>query len=214
MTANLKSVTPKKEPGIDHALLQARADLVSLAPDKENTFTKVKYVSAEKTIREAKAALGNAGLVARPIDNYVEYVEGLPFHVTIYKLSHADSGESEIINFRLAMKGDTKMGADKTHLANMTSSWSYFLRDLLMLARDEDEIQGAPDNSKSSDPFTIKSRSGNFDPANEGMRETFRMHCNSLGVSDDQSYRKGLAGKLHGEPMRLLKQKIEALIKA
>lgn len=213
--SQLKPVPNPKLPGLAQALLQARSQLIGLEPDRVNDYTKVPYVSAEKTIRESKAALNSNGVLVSPIDNYVEEQFGRLFHVTIYKLEHAESGETEVRNFRLALKTEAKMGDDKAQLACMTSSWNYFLRDVLMIARTEDEIGGAPDEHKEGkDLIAVRSKSGNFDPENKGMRATFSSYCTELGIPRDaQEQRKQLAEQLRNRPMRLLKDEIQRLMK-
>lgn len=211
--SQLKPVPKQKEPGLAQALLQARSQLIGLEPDRTNQFTKVAYVSAEKTLREAKAALNSNGVLVSPMDNYIEEVAGQLLHVTIFKLEHAESGETEVRNFRLALKSDAKMGADKAQLACMTTTWNYFLRDVLMIARTEDEIGGAPEAGETRDPIAVKSRSGNFNPDNVGMRTTFSSYCTELGVAKNaQDQRKELAEKLRGKPMRNLRDELQKLL--
>ena len=113
------------------ALLKAQQSLDGVQKKSTNSFSNYDYVSAEDMVTNARKALLQAGLVAgRKAWSYEKDKVKCTFFI-----AHPDSGE-EITGATefpsVARKGTPE---DKALATALTSSLSYFLRDILLLPR-------------------------------------------------------------------------------
>lgn len=135
------------------ALLVAQRAINAVAPDARNKHSGYNYASAEAIITEARAALNGAGLTARR-GSYTLAASELPSAqegvsqqyvlVTMdFHLQH-ESGEISsdcIVWVAVPHKG---MAVDKAIAAALTSSFAYYLRDILLIPRVEHEMDNRP----------------------------------------------------------------------
>lgn len=135
---------------LEQALLAAQQNIEGVGKGSYNGYSKYKYTSAEEMLTACRTALHSAGLTVRR--TCFCYDEKLDVTSTV-RLAHADSKEHEesIIVFPAIIKKGTP--ADKAIAAALTTSLSYYLRDLLLLPRSEefdmdkrDDNQYAPQN--------------------------------------------------------------------
>lgn len=113
------------------ALLKAQESIVGVEKKSTNKFSNYDYVSAEDMVKSARKALLESGIVSgRKSWSY----ESDKVRSTFF-LSHPESGEclEATTEFpAVARKGTPE---DKALATALTSSLSYFLRDILLLPR-------------------------------------------------------------------------------
>lgn len=140
---------------LDLALLGAQRDVVSIAKDAKNEFHNYRYVSSESMVAECRVALHNHGLVLSSFgtstisaidhtainkESHLEVVTSV-IVMRSFILSHPASGQSRTYNFPFAAVPEKGRPIDKAIAGAMTSSLNYFLRDLLLVPRgDENEM--------------------------------------------------------------------------
>jgi len=121
--------------GLESALWNAQKDIEGVGKGAYNDFSKYKYTSAEEMLSACRTALHGAGLTVRRTGFC--YNEKLDVTSTI-RLTHHESDQFElsIIEFPAIIKKGTP--SDKAIAAALTTSLSYYLRDLLLLPRSEE----------------------------------------------------------------------------
>jgi|GEM_PF-2209178 len=130
------------------ALLAAQKALPSVGKDAKNSFHHYSYVSAEAMIGACRDALHGAGLTVRRAGwKYDGSPEGGIVNST-FVLTHGSTGESvsdEIAWICVPEKGKP---IDKAMAGALTSSLGYYLRDLLLVPReDESEMDRRDDRT-------------------------------------------------------------------
>jgi len=151
------------------ALLEAQQAIQGIAKDGENTFHRYRYVSAESMFRETRKVLADAGVSVLPLstsirveersiripigNRVVEGVEGHGILCRRYLVAHR-SGQSLEFSQEWPIVPENGRPLDKATGAADTASFSYFLRDLLLIPRveqgtdldgdDRDETDVAP----------------------------------------------------------------------
>ena len=153
---------------LDTALLKAQKAIVSVGKDAKNDFHKYKYVSAESMMAECRAVLHDAGLVltcegSGGLSSLVHSVVWQPFKDSdpqmvesntvivnrCFRLCHPESGESRVYTFAFPAVPEKGRPIDKAVAGALTSSLSYFLRDLLQVPRgDENEMDRRHDGEE------------------------------------------------------------------
>jgi len=130
--------------GLESALWNAQKDIEGVGKGAYNDFSKYKYTSAEEMLSACRTALHGAGLTVRRTGFC--YNEKLDVTSTI-RLTHHESAEFElsIIEFPAIIKKGTP--SDKAIAAALTTSLSYYLRDLLLLPRSEEFDMDKRDDS-------------------------------------------------------------------
>lgn len=119
------------------ALLVAQASISSVGKDARNTFHKYSYTSAEGMISACRLALHGAGLafsrVGWELSANGESVD------SEFLLQHPASGA--VMSFRVPWLVVVEKGRpiDKALAGALTTSMGYFLRDLLLLPREEED---------------------------------------------------------------------------
>lgn len=137
------------------ALLEAQRRISAVARDSTNQHHKYQYVAAETMILEAKRILNECGLVLTRTASSV-VVDGAMVSVLMtYLLEHPESGAERHYTQEVPAVEGKGRPIDKAVLGTQTTAWSYFLRDLLLIARgDENEIDrriDAPDPKKMNE---------------------------------------------------------------
>ena len=130
------------------ALLKAQQGIESVKKDATNSFHRYNYTSAEEMIGACRKALHDHGLVATRatwgIDKDVGEFGSI---VSTMTLMHADSGERIDAPITWPIVPEKGRPMDKAIAAALTSSLSYWLRDLLMLPREEEGMDKRDDRS-------------------------------------------------------------------
>lgn len=123
---------------MSNALVQAQSLIVGMSKDSTNAFHKYAYVSAESIVMEARKALNSAGLsVSR--DYAVELRESFPhpFLRSRFVLSHSSGESSSYVTDWFIIEASGRP-FDKALAGALTSSLAYFLRDLLLIPKQEE----------------------------------------------------------------------------
>jgi hypothetical protein len=119
------------------ALLEAQRAIGSVGKDSRNDFHKYRYVSAEAMISACRAALSDGGLTVRR-RSWELTSDGL-FVVSKFEIAYALTGESTVDTVPWAIVVEKGKPADKALASALTTSLSYWLRDLLLLPREEED---------------------------------------------------------------------------
>lgn len=130
----------------ESSLLAAQQAIGELAPDKENTYSKYKYVTAQKMVRTCKKALNDNGLLATLGDAGIAFDENGNMRVfAAFHLIHAETGVSKGYVYHMPLVSG-KTPDDKVVLGIRTTLLRYWLRDLLMIPCDDNlDIDSRPD---------------------------------------------------------------------
>lgn len=130
------------------ALLAAQKALPSVGKDAKNSFHHYSYVSAEAMIGACRDALHGAGLTVRRAGwKFDGTPEGGIVNST-FVLSHGPTGESVSDEIAWICVPEKGRPIDKAMAGALTSSLGYYLRDLLLVPReDENEMDKRDDSS-------------------------------------------------------------------
>lgn len=138
---------------LNAALLEAQKSINEIQKEATNDFNKYKYVSAEAIIKEARRCLTKAGLVVRrgmwwyfPEDTDFNNEWGGLWRCNMtFHISHPGSGEtySETVEFPVIPGKGRPL--DKALAGALTTAQSYFLRDLLLIPRVDEEMDRRDD---------------------------------------------------------------------
>jgi hypothetical protein len=148
------------------ALVRAQAAIKAVEKDASNKFHGYKYASADSMIAEARGALNGAGLAVFAVawarndvtykepaykgDAIVLTPEGVPVMVdgvemrmdVTYRLVHESGGVLDFPAFSVPVLVEKGREIDKAEAGARTYALSYFLRDLLLIPRGDED---APD---------------------------------------------------------------------
>lgn len=128
------------------ALLKAQQAIESVKKDATNSFHRYNYTSAEEMIGACRKALHDHGLVAtRATWGIDKDIGEFGCIVSTMTLMHADSGERIDAPITWPIVPEKGRPMDKAIAAALTSSLSYWLRDLLMLPREEEGMDKRDD---------------------------------------------------------------------
>jgi len=130
------------------ALLAAQKALPSVGKDAKNSFHHYAYVSAEAMIGACREALHGAGLTARRAG---WKFDGSPEGGIVYStfvVTHGSTGESITDEIAWVCVPEKGRPIDKSLAGCLTSSLNYWLRDLLLVPReDESEMDRRDDRT-------------------------------------------------------------------
>ena len=136
--------TEKKTPAIsplDAALLVAQSALNSVGKDAKNQFHKYSYTSAEGMIGACRDALHGAGLVARRTTWKIDPTIGeFGILISTMVVAHPESGATLSDEIVWAIVPEKGRPYDKAMAGALTSSLNYWLRDLLMVPREDETM--------------------------------------------------------------------------
>jgi hypothetical protein len=138
------------------ALARASAAAQAVAKNATNSFHRYKYASAESLIEEARGALASAELAVLPMLKEVvpsQIVQGGSTLLARYRLVHS-SGECIELSSSTEVMPEKGRPQDKAEAAASTLNLGYFLRDLLLLPREDAEtsVDQRDDRSKGQSP--------------------------------------------------------------
>lgn len=156
------------------ALVKAQSKLRAISKDARNEFSRYDYTSSEAMIENCRAALIDSGLaVGRRSWSYLEKdgKDGFP-DITVnstFFIVHPESGsheESSISYPAIEKKGTPK---DKAISAALTTSLSYWLRDILLIPRkDAEEVDLRDDREHAAKPPLAKKPTAKQEPHAKG----------------------------------------------
>jgi len=163
------------------ALLAAQKALPSVGKDAKNSFHHYAYVSAEAMIGACRDALHGAGLTVRRAGwKYDGSPEGGIVNST-FVLTHGPTGESVSDEIAWICVPEKGRPIDKAMAGALTSSLGYYLRDLLLVPReDESEMDRRDDRTyeprkaapaRSNSTTLVQNRTANA-PAQQDAPQT------------------------------------------
>jgi hypothetical protein len=131
------------------ALLAAQQALPSVGKDSKNSFHHYNYTSSEAMIGACRSVLHGAGLVLRRAGWRFEGTpEGGGLVTSQFILTHSESGEAvtdEVAWLAIPEKGRP---IDKALAGSLTASMGYYLRDLLLVPREDENEMDRRDDTK------------------------------------------------------------------
>lgn len=134
------------------ALLVAQSSLKNVAKGSENKFHNYKYAGAEDVLTEARSHLHEAGLMVLRDSAKVLEDQGTPVLHSVFIVVH-ESGEAIVLDQEFPVVPGNGRPMDKAVAASLTTSMSYFLRDLLLIPRvDGEEVDTRDDRAYTHQP--------------------------------------------------------------
>ena len=155
------------------ALLAAQKALPSVGKDAKNSFHHYAYVSAEAMIGACRDALHGAGLTVRRAGWKFDGTPDGGIVNSTFVMTHGPTGESVSDEIAWICVPEKGRPIDKAMAGALTSSLGYYLRDLLLVPReDESEMdrrddrtyeprKAAPAPARSNSTTVVQNRSGN-----------------------------------------------------
>lgn len=135
---------PEPPRSLSAALLVAQRAVGSVGKDSRNDFHRYRYVSAEAMISACRAALAEGGLTVRR--RAWEISDDGAFVVSKFEVSYALTGESTVDTVPWYAVVEKGKPADKALASALTTSLSYWLRDLLLIPREDEETMDNRDD--------------------------------------------------------------------
>ena len=155
-----KPKTEGKANTVRSALVAAQRDLRQVGKGSENKFHGYRYASAEDMMAACRAALHGQGLSARRTRWCVEADESHRWLVSSYEVAHEDG---DVEQYPMATKWpfaeEKGRPLDKALAGALTSSLGYWLRDLLLVPRDDEDMDQRDDREHNPEVLGI-SRAG------------------------------------------------------
>ena len=138
----------QRTPNLASALLAAQRALPSVGKDAKNSFHHYAYTSAEGMIGACREALHGAGLALRRAGwKFDGTPEGGLVH-SQFILTHGETGEAATDEVTWIVVPEKGRPLDKALAGALTSSLGYYLRDLLLVPReDESEMDRRDDRT-------------------------------------------------------------------
>jgi hypothetical protein len=138
---------------LDKALFEAQQAIDGVGKSSRNDFHKYQYVSAESMLAQCRPVLHSAGLLIRRDSFTVDCDAGTMN--SAFTVTHVASNESRTFQFPWAFSAQKERPMDKAIAGALTTSLNYWLRDLLMIPRmDENEMDRR--NDREFDPAPKK----------------------------------------------------------
>ena len=134
--------------GWESALVAAQAKITPVAKESTNHYHKYQYASAEDVIVAARAALNSEGLAVIRAWTITHDEHGSWVHS---QFSIVHSGSTGVFNAGTApfpIVEDKGRPVDKALAGALTTSLGYFLRDLLLIPKCDDDQMDKRDDSK------------------------------------------------------------------
>lgn len=149
----MSNVTPIGNKNLFAALISAQERAKAVTKDGKNTFHNYKYASAEAIIEEAKLCLNNSGLAVvcmgwgikdsvpdvAPVAGKGDKFCTPPYLIQVHYAVIHSSGETMVMTTESSVVPEAGRPRDKAESAALTMSLGYFLRGLLLLAREDAE---------------------------------------------------------------------------
>lgn len=123
------------------ALLNAQREILGVGKDAKNNFQNYDYVSAEAIVAVSRRALNAHGLTVDRefiVDDAQAVLPMLPILKSTFHLTHAESGGATVRTTDWFIVEGKGRPVDKALAGALTSSLAYFLRDLLLIPKQEE----------------------------------------------------------------------------
>lgn len=174
------------------ALVAAQRDLRQVSKGSENKFHNYRYASADDMMAACRAALHAHGLSARRTRWCIEADETHKWLVCSYVIEHED-GDSEAHPMATKWPFAEEKGRplDKALAGALTSSLGYWLRDLLLVPRDDEDMDKRDDREHDPEVLGI-SRAGKLRASAKAVGLTIeqlreKLRAGGLTLPDDPS---------------------------
>lgn len=163
----------------------AKADTAEVKNKEGRTLYTYKFASTEDMMQAAREALLAAGLI--PQRTHYTVRNGIMGHevVSYFRLVHVESGQAETFE-PIAMPITGRNAADKLLAGALTFAWSYWLRDVLCIPRQD---ENSPDRRKEEDHFQASA------PPREGTRRVTKPAGRQNSGRPQNSGRQGNGGQ-------------------
>ena len=145
--------TGSKKIGVMSALLEARKALGAVAKKSYNDFHKFSYVSADTMVAACREVLHEHGLLVTR-ETQIDLERG--DLSSAFLLSHPESGESIATAFPWAFGAEKGKPIDKALAGALTSSLNYYLRDILLIPRQEENEMDRRDDRGYTPPVNTQ----------------------------------------------------------
>jgi hypothetical protein len=126
----------KAQPSLDQGLYQAQVSLTAVAKDKRNEFSKYNYVSVDGMVSACRDALHDQGIMAARVKFEIDRETGVV--TNHFQLTCAATGETRVYITPWLFFEEKGKPIDKALAGALSSSLNYFLRDLLLVVREEE----------------------------------------------------------------------------
>jgi hypothetical protein len=131
---------PKPKRSFATALHDAQQRVKSIGKDSRNDYNKFNYTSAEHMIAETRGVLHDCGIVVEPTSTMHIEVGGQLIVGCGFRATEVVSGESNEYVVEVPVCERKGTPNDKASLGSQTTALNYFLRNLLMIPRVEEEV--------------------------------------------------------------------------
>lgn len=148
-----EKLIPPAPQTLDQALMKAQAAMAGLAEDSYNDYAGFGYVSAEAMIEASRSVLLDNGLVLIRLGYQYDYFneDGVGRLDSDFSLTHVETGQTRVYRAPFPYVVGKGKPPDKALATALTTSLSYFLRDLLLIPR-----KGAGDDMSARDDEDVK----------------------------------------------------------
>lgn len=138
----------------ESALVSAQSEMVAVSKDSTNSFHKYKYASADDVIAAARVALNREGLALIRSWKVVFNEAGIWVDSQFSLVHDGSAGVFNAGTVPFPVIEDKGRPLDKALAGALTTSLAYFLRDLLLIPKDDehmdkrDDTKHLPNDSK------------------------------------------------------------------
>ena len=133
---------------LDGALLEAQRLIRGVRKGSRNDYHRYNYASAEDMIAESRKVLLAAGLVAPRESWSLAHRDSVWIITSTMRIAHPVSGESRLVTTEYPIVPEKGRPLDKAANASLSTSYAYWLRDLLQIPRVETEVCARDDNEQ------------------------------------------------------------------
>lgn len=130
--------------GIIPSLLKAQRQVEAVEKASRNDFGGYKYASAEDMITASRKVLHDNDLIVTKSGWRIIYDGESPLVEAVYVLAH-ENGSAVMCTTQYPICVGKGRPEDKALNASLTTGLSYFLRDLLLIPRCDEEVDQRPD---------------------------------------------------------------------
>lgn len=183
-----RSQSPRQKT-IDLALYQAQRSLTSVAKDRRNEYSKYNYVSVDGMVSACRDALHENGLMVSRVSFTVDVERNTV--VNNFVLVHAESGESRSYVTPWLFYAEKARPLDKAVAGALSTSLNYFLRDLLLVVREEEGSMDQRNDENYVPPRRDERKKTEHRKEYEGLVEELppRAQLAALALSKDEKWR-------------------------
>jgi hypothetical protein len=131
----------------ESALVSAQSEMVAVSKDSTNSFHKYKYASADDVIAAARVALNREGLALIRSWKVVFNEAGIWVDSQFSLVHDGSAGVFNAGTVPFPVIEDKGRPLDKALAGALTTSLAYFLRDLLLIPKDDEHMDKRDDTN-------------------------------------------------------------------